>query len=753
MTAVGNSDEKQLKTAAGRSARIGEPQKMLVEKAANAVRFGEFTLDLRSGELSRGDHRVILPDQPFRLLVTLITERGNLVTRETLQQQLWTNDTFVDFEAGLNAAVKRVREALGDSAASPVFIETLPRRGYRFIAPVDFIRGGDDPRDEHTLPAAAITEPPPPAGAVHGAEQTRFPRRWLTLGFAAASIVTAIVAFPSLQPHRPGTGIGLDAMVRLTNLGTVMRASLSADGRDLAYVTREGIQESLWIRRVNDANPTRLTGPLDGAFDSVTLAPQRFVYYTFFSPDKTNVALYRVPVDGGAPEVVVEASGWVAFSPDGSQYASIRNVSQMLRESRVLIVDTVSGSTRVLTTRRAPESFVMLKPAWSPDGQHLALVGASDRTPGKHEIVSVDVRDGSTRRIADVPLSLVLGAAWLPSGLELVIAGKERRAAPQRLWIVSASTGAMRALSSDVSDYELAGIPPDGANVFAVRLESRRSLWTAEASAPDRPTRIAEDAGSRHGYDEFGWSPDGQLLYTVVESGNADIWSLDPITRQRRRLTTDPADDFQPTVSPDGRTVVFSSNRAGATGLWSMSRDGTGLSRLTSGGDTRPSFSPDGKWVAFQRSGGEATPWGLYRLSLETSAVQPLTVPSTMRPDVSPDGRFVAHYWMTPERWVMAVTPVEGGVPTAILPVGPTHPERVVHWTTDGRGLTFIDNASGAANIWLQPLDRGPRRQVTHLASGTMATFDWSNDGSKLAWMEVQEVRDIVAVALPSRER
>jgi DNA-binding winged helix-turn-helix (wHTH) protein len=102
---------------------------MSVEATAHVVRFGDFTLDLRSGELSRAGHRVVLPDQPFRLLVTLIRERGQMVTRETLQQQLWTDDTFVDFEAGLNAAVKRVREALGDSAASPVFIETLAAAG------------------------------------------------------------------------------------------------------------------------------------------------------------------------------------------------------------------------------------------------------------------------------------------------------------------------------------------------------------------------------------------------------------------------------------------------------------------------------------------------------------------------------------------------------------------------------------------------------------------------------------------------
>ena len=118
---------------------------MSVEATAHVVRFGDFTLDLRSGELSRAGHRVVLPDQPFRLLVTLIRERGQMVTRETLQQQLWTDDTFVDFEAGLNAAVKRVREALGDSAASPVFIETLPRRGYRFIAPVEVVTNGEGP--------------------------------------------------------------------------------------------------------------------------------------------------------------------------------------------------------------------------------------------------------------------------------------------------------------------------------------------------------------------------------------------------------------------------------------------------------------------------------------------------------------------------------------------------------------------------------------------------------------------------------
>lgn len=104
--------------------------------APQVVRFGEFVLHLRSGELAQNGTRVLLPDQLFRVLALLVRESGALVTREELRHELWHDDTFVDFEHSLNAAIKRLREALGDSASSPRFVETLPRRGYRFIAAV-----------------------------------------------------------------------------------------------------------------------------------------------------------------------------------------------------------------------------------------------------------------------------------------------------------------------------------------------------------------------------------------------------------------------------------------------------------------------------------------------------------------------------------------------------------------------------------------------------------------------------------------
>src|ERR671912_719036 len=113
----------------------------MIARQDGPVRFGVFELDLNTGELRKAGARINLPEQPFQVLEALLDRPGELVTREELRQRLWPSDTFVDYEHGLNAVVNRLRDTLGDSADRPRFIETVPRRGYRFIAPVE----GPDP--------------------------------------------------------------------------------------------------------------------------------------------------------------------------------------------------------------------------------------------------------------------------------------------------------------------------------------------------------------------------------------------------------------------------------------------------------------------------------------------------------------------------------------------------------------------------------------------------------------------------------
>src|SRR5438132_14039840 len=137
-----------------------------------ATRFGPFAIDYSTGELLKRGRKIRLQNQPFQILAMLLERPGEIVTRETLRQKLWASDTFVDFDHGLNNAINRLREVLGDSAENARYIETLPRRGYRFIAPIE-----DGPRQLPGVSPLALQ--PPPSLTPEVPDQLRqLPRRW-----------------------------------------------------------------------------------------------------------------------------------------------------------------------------------------------------------------------------------------------------------------------------------------------------------------------------------------------------------------------------------------------------------------------------------------------------------------------------------------------------------------------------------------------------------------------------------------------
>ena len=152
------------------------------QNQSRVARFGVFEIDLSAGELRKNGVKQRLQGQPFQVLTVLLERAGEVVTREELQQKLWPSDTFVDFDHSLNTAINKVREALGDSASSPRFVETLARRGYRFIAPVQT----DAPAPKPEIPApAAPTAPVRPVEPLHPELEVPIPRRSLTRGLFA----------------------------------------------------------------------------------------------------------------------------------------------------------------------------------------------------------------------------------------------------------------------------------------------------------------------------------------------------------------------------------------------------------------------------------------------------------------------------------------------------------------------------------------------------------------------------------------
>jgi Tol biopolymer transport system component len=461
------------------------------------------------------------------------------------------------------------------------------------------------------------------------------------------------------------------------------------------------------------------------------------------------VGVYRIRHDGGSPERVRDVWDLPSFDPSGKRFACVTTISLPIGESRLLVYDVAGGSQRVVSLRKPPMTFLQVKPAWSPDGRLLAAWTQDEREPSVRTLVIVDVEDGSERIVTTQPLHAVDGMVWLPDGSSVVVAARLAAAAPLRLWQVALGSGAMRPLTSDISDYLLAGLSADGRHLAAVRRDVSRTLWFAPATDVSRAQQVASDAGELSELESLAWMADGRMLYTSTEAGNADIWIHDPATGTRRQLTTHPRDDYTPASSADGRTIVFASERSGTTALWAMSDAGErSVRQLTASGDSRPSISPDGV-VVFQRGIIQSAPLELWRVPLSGGRATQLTLDVSIRPSVSPDGRLVAYYWMTPQRWTLAIVPVEGGQPLRVFPLSPTHCGRTVRWSPDSRSVAYLECEDGVASIWTRRLDGGAPARLTEFRSGQVTTFDWSRDGSTLAWITRNQVSDVVLVELP----
>ena len=245
----------------------------------SVIRFGPFTFDGRSGELRNGATRLRVPDQSLAILQALLEHPGELVTREALRDRLWGPDTFVDFEAGLNAAVRRLREALNDSADTPRYVETLPRRGYRFIAPVDVVSTGLPA----PLPAVAPADASPaaPAEPVQG-RRLRVGKVLLAL-FALALLGAA--GWAGLRPENAAPAESAARPFPITRFpGLELEPALSPAGNLVAFAW-DGPKEDnfdIYVRSIDGRSHLQLT--TDPSPDH---APA-------WSPDGQRIAFIRV---------------------------------------------------------------------------------------------------------------------------------------------------------------------------------------------------------------------------------------------------------------------------------------------------------------------------------------------------------------------------------------------------------------------------------------------------------------------------
>jgi DNA-binding winged helix-turn-helix (wHTH) protein/Tol biopolymer transport system component len=688
------------------------------------VRFGPFQLDLESAEVRSNGQKFTLQGQPFEVLRILIQRPGEVVTREEIRHRLWPSDTFVDFDQSLNKAVNRLREALGDSAENPQFVQTVPRRGYRFIAVVQAVRNSAG--QPVVTPATAM----------------RLNARYWSaiLGFGILLLTVLGFAVRGWRLRKHPLDLAEMRIVQVTDVGRVTDVAISPDGRYVAYSWQDGEKEGLRLRELVTRSDLQIL-PLEiGSFAGLTFSPDgSYIYFVRSGKnDPTLRYLYTIPALGGRPrEVLKDVDSAISFSPDTRQLVFTRGVP--VRNSvEVRIANSDGSGEKLLANLRDRVAAYQFGPTWSPDGRMIALSAALWGERLVASLITVSVNDGTVRELYFSP-DPIGQPVWTRRGDELLVPMNDpvNRNLSQ-LWAVSYPGGKARQLTKEIVDHDLRiSATADATTVARIAISQTSNVWVSKGTDLKRAEQITFDSLALLGIAE---TRDGAILVT---SDNGKIWMMHTDGSNRVYFS-----GGRSAPTPCGRYVVYLED-TGAMTLTRANLDGSNPAALVTTGDVvSATCSSDGNQVFYASM---KRPQKIRRMPVEGGApVEIAVIPGDGmmgRFNISPEGKNIAYAYHNLSEapapgWNVDVIPIDGGPAERILnvPAGIS----ALCWSPDGGGVQFLLTRNGTTNVWEQRLAGGPPKQISGFTSGQMFDFNWSPDHSRLLMLRGDTKSDVV---------
>jgi serine/threonine protein kinase/Tol biopolymer transport system component len=544
-------------------------------------------------------------------------------------------------------------------------------------------------------------------------------------------------------------------ITKLTTTGNAGLPTISPDGKYVAYVVDAAGQQSLWMNQIATTSNVQIIPPAEVQYGRPSFSHDgNYVYYVVREKGDPHGALYRVPMLGGAPrKLLVNIQSAISLSPDDKRFAFYR--TNYGEGEEILMVANADGTgERKLTSRKGDEWFEFSvvgveAPAWSPDGRVIACGAGNDKIGSlPATVIVVQVEDGAQKEFTSRRWLGIGNLAWLRDGSGLMLG------ASNQIWHLSYPSGELRQITDeDFRRIGLTSMTDDAGTMVGTQSGQLTSIWVAPGGDGSRATQITSSEGSKGGgsLSWTSWTPDGRIVYVSNASGNFDIWVMNADGSDRKQLTFDPSDDVSPAMTPDGRYIVFASDRAGTASsmeLWRMDADGGHPKQLTDRiEDLGPQCSPDSRWVVYGTViSGKAALW---RVSIDGGNPVQLTHKESDSPVVSPDGKWIAcRYWNeqsdSPKH--IAVIPFEGGEPIKVFENPQSGFPQRIRWRPDGRAITYVDTRGGVSNIWSQPIDGGPARRLTDFKDQLIFAHDWSPDGKQFACARGVVVSTVVLI-------
>jgi Tol biopolymer transport system component/DNA-binding winged helix-turn-helix (wHTH) protein len=688
------------------------------------ARIGSFALDIQAGELHKSGLKVRLQEQPRQVLAMLVDRPGEVVTREELRRRLWPVDTFVDFDHGLNKAINKLREALGDDADKPRYIETLPRRSYRLIAPVEPIPARpSSPDGEFSSKPVTAGTPPPLQEA--GAHQTG----WRVAVVAMFGILLAAILALWLATHRaqPKPELKQRRLTANPVEHPVSGAAISPDGKYLAYSDPAGIHVKLIetgeTHTITPQRGSRSAGSQAGEFAPSNAA---WVLAGWFPDGRRLLAnlgeekgysIWTLSILGGSPRKLREAACANSVSPDGSLIVFTTGGTPSMPFRELWVMGPQGEQARKIAVTDQTRGF--LEAAWAPDGRRIATLACGNR----RAIETHDLTGGRPILVASNPN--------LGKNYEALV------------W-----------LSDGRLIYPQAEPPPNQSydNLWEIKVDPR----TGEPAG--KPRRVT------NWVDTHFWglsaTADGKRLAFIKGNPQTDVYVGELEANGRRlkapkRLTLDEHYDIPFGWTPDGNAVLFVSDRNGTLNIFKQALDQDSAEPLTAGLEPHlemfdclnggaPQLSPDGLWILYSEasrkdnSDSSAAPHRLMRLPVAggpSEFVLEAGALPQIRCALPPANLCVLGEWSQAQKQLVltALDPLKGRS-RELARIRTQRPSGIVGWalSQDASRIAYSEYDEQEGRIRIMSLTGKTSADVVVPNWHSFLAFAWASDGKGL---------------------